>query len=694
VKAVQRDGLGLRAPRALRGARLPIALLLLFGLFSAQLNAADGFSNDGVSSDGLANNGASRWLAEQDVQFLKVDEAFQFEAEQGPDGAVLARWQMPDGYYLYRHAFQFEVRGLSGSDGSSFEIDTVALGGAEIPPGKAKVDEYFGDVEVYYHQAQARLPVAASDSAGFARTTGFEVGITYQGCADAGLCYPPETKWVPVSFASGSGVPPAATTTAINAATGAVTAGVTAASATEPATEEQRLAAELASSGVLFSLGLFLLGGIALAFTPCVLPMVPILSSIIVGESAGDEKTPAFRLSLAYVLGMAITYAILGVLVGLFGAQLNLQASLQSAPVLVFFAAVFVALSFSMFGFYELQLPQKLQNALNDVSANRAGGRYLSVFVMGAVSSLVVSPCVSAPLAGALIYISTTGDALFGGAALLALGLGMGVPLLIIGASSGHLLPKAGVWMDNVKAVFGVLLLGVAVWLLERVVPAGVTLALWSALAIGVGVYLGALDFSPRTGWGQLWKASGALSLTYGVLLLIGAASGAEDPLQPLQRVGGSVAVASVGAAGTPGVPTHGGDWITVKGLAEFEAERQRGQAAGKPVFLDLYADWCISCKVMERRVFPAPQVNAQLAEFHLIRADVTKHNEQDKALMEKYGLFGPPSMVFFADDGNQIVGLTVQGELDTAAMARHLGRVLEVTADVTSSNVALNSGI
>lgn len=630
-----------------------------------------------LAADGLSNNGAARWLAEQDVQFLKVDEAFQFEAEQGADGAVLARWQMPDGYYLYRHAFEFEVRGA----------DDVNLGSAQIPPGKAKVDEYFGDVEVYYHQAQARLPVAAAGAAGFAQSTGFEVGITYQGCADAGLCYPPETKWVPVSFVAGSGVPPA--TGAGNSVADAPAA--LAGAAPELATEEQRLAAELASSGVLFSLFLFLLGGIALAFTPCVLPMVPILSSIIVGESNSDTNTPAFRLSLAYVLGMAITYAILGVLVGLFGAELNLQASLQSAPVLIFFAAVFVVLSFSMFGFYELQLPQKLQNALNNVSANRTGGRYLSVFVMGAVSSLVVSPCVSAPLAGALIYISTTGDALFGGAALLALGLGMGVPLLIIGASSGHLLPKAGMWMDNVKAVFGVLLLGVAVWLLERVVPAGVTLALWAALAIGVGVYLGALDFSPRSGWGQLWKASGAISLTYGVLLLIGAASGAEDPLQPLQRIGGSAVVAANGGIATP---SHGGDWVTVNGLAEFEAERQRGLAAGKPVFLDLYADWCISCKVMERRVFPAPEVSAQLAEFHLIRADVTKNNTQDQALMKKFGLFGPPSMVFFADDGNQIVGLTVQGELDRAKMADHLGRVLDVSGDATSSNVGLNAGI
>ena len=659
----------------LAGVCRSVLLLGLVGLMSVLALPAS-------AADGLSNNGAARWLAEQDVQFLKVDQAFQFEAEQGADGAVLARWQMPDGYYLYRHAFDFEFRGADGA----------ALGEAEIPPGKAKVDEYFGDVEVYYHQAQARLPITATREAGFAQAAGFEVGITYQGCADAGLCYPPETKWVPVSFAAGAGVPPAANAAPTESTAAQSKSAQSAVS--EPATEEQRLAAILGSSGVLFSLWLFLLGGIALAFTPCVLPMVPILSSIIVGENNRDSaaKTPAFRLSLAYVLGMAITYAVLGVLVGLFGAKLNLQASLQSAPVLIFFAAVFVALSFSMFGFYELQLPQKLQNSLNNISSNRAGGRYLSVFVMGAVSSLVVSPCVSAPLAGALIFISTTGDALYGGAVLLALGLGMGVPLLIIGASGGHLLPKAGAWMDNVKAVFGVLLLGVAVWLIERVVPAGVTLALWAALAIGVGVYLGALDFAPRSGWGQLWKASGALSFVYGVLLLIGAASGAEDPLQPLQRVGGAALVAS--ADGGAGGATHGGDWITVKGLAEFETERARGLAAGKPVFLDLYADWCISCKVMERRVFPAPAVSAQLAEFHLIRADVTKNTADDQALMEKFGLYGPPSMVFFANDGSQIAGLTVQGELNTEKMSNHLGRVLEVSGTQTSSNKTLNAGI
>ncbi len=621
-------------------------------------------------ADGLSNNGAARWLQEQEVEFLKVDQAFALTTEQGADGALLARWEMPDGYYLYLHAFGFETRGGSG----------VKLGAAEIPPGKAKEDEFFGDVEVYYHGAQARLPLN-----GTVGSEAVEVGITYQGCADAGLCYPPETKWVMLNAGNYSNDISAGGASAAPK-TGS---GGSAGTSQIAGTQEQQLAATLAGASVLSSLGLFLLLGIGLAFTPCVLPMVPILSSIIVGESGDMSRLRGFWLSLAYVLGMAITYAILGVLVGTFGASLNLQAALQSPPVLIVFSLVFVALSFSMFGFYELQLPQGLQNRLNNMNQGRAGGNYVSVFIMGSLSSLVVSPCVSAPLAGALIYIGSTGDAVFGGLALLALGLGMGVPLLLIGASGGHLLPRAGVWMDSVKAVFGVLLLGVAVWLLERVVPASVTLALWAALAVGVGVYLGALDFSPRSGWGQLWKASGAFSFLYGVLLLIGAASGANDPLRPLTAFagGGSGAVSGVASAND-----HGGAWITIKGVDEFDLEHARGVAAGKPVMLDLYADWCISCKVMERRVFPEAGVSAQLAQFHLIRADVTKNSEQDQALMERYGLYGPPSMVFFAPDGSQIGGFTVQGELDVEGMATHLAKVLDLSAERTSVNVAINS--
>lgn len=650
-------------------ARLLVPLLALLVLGGSPVSAAD-LAAAGLSNDGLSNNGAARWLAEQEVEFLKVDQAFALTTEQGADGALLARWEMPDGYYLYRHAFEFDVRGAAG----------VTLGAAEIPPGKAKLDEFFGDVEVYYHGAQARLPingtVAQSGDA-------VEVGVTYQGCADAGLCYPPETKWIALKAgAFGSG--------AAGNVAGTEPSG-TAVASQRAGTQEQQLAATLAESSVIWALGLFLLLGIGLAFTPCVLPMVPILSSIIVGEADNLSRARAFWLSLAYVLGMAITYAILGVLVGSFGASLNLQAALQSPTVLIVFALVFVALSFSMFGFYELQLPQGLQNRLNSLSQGRAGGRYLSVFVMGSLSSLVVSPCVSAPLAGALIYISSTGDAVFGGLALLALGLGMGVPLLLIGSSGGHLLPRAGAWMDNVKAVFGVLLLGVAIWLLERVVPASATLALWAALAVGVGVYLGALDFSPRNGWGQLWKALGAFSFVCGVLLLIGAASGANDPLRPLAAL--SSGNSAAGIASAAGGEAHGA-WITVQGVDEFDAEYARGVAAGRPVMLDLYADWCISCKVMERRVFPEPGVSRQLAQFHLIRADVTKNDAQDQALMERYGLYGPPSMVFFAADGSQIAGYTVQGELDVDGLATHLGKVLDLAVETTSAKTSISSSI
>ena len=619
--------------------------------------------------------GASAWAAdawlEDEPEFLRVDEAFVLSTEVAADGAILARWEMPDGYYLYRHRFDFATR-RSADDSTS----PVRLAAAEIPPGKQKTDEFFGEVEVYYHQAQARIPVA--DGSGLV-----EVGISYQGCADLGLCYPPETKWIAMQVAAaGSGGGSAGTSMA---AAGIDVTGI-------PQTEERALASRLADGGLLMSLLLFFLGGVALAFTPCVLPMVPILSSIIVGESENLNRRKAFTLSLAYVLGMAVTYAAVGILVGLFGANLNLQAALQSPGVLITFAAVFVALSMSMFGFYELQLPQSWQSGLHALGDKVGGGKHLSVVVMGSLSSLVVSPCVSAPLAGALIYISATGDAVLGGSALLALGLGMGVPLLIIGSSGGHLLPRAGSWMDTVKAVFGVLLLAVAIWLLERVVPAPVTLGLWAALLIGCGVYLGALDFAPRAGWGQLWKAGGALGFVYGVLLLIGAASGASDPLQPLQHIGTSSAysestVAANGARNTEVV------WHPVADLTELQRHLREAGDAGQPVILDLYADWCISCKVMERSVFPQPEVAVQLRQFHLVRADITKNDADDKALLNEFGLFGPPSLVFFTVDGREITEVRIQGEIDSTVLADHLAAVLGRFGASNFGDIASNFG-
>ncbi|MCR9276553.1 MAG: protein-disulfide reductase DsbD [Pseudomonadaceae bacterium] len=604
------------------------------------------------------SNDVLKALIDEQPVFLKVDEAFVLTTDFLSDGVLTARWQMPPGYYLYGHRF----------GASAVEPSSVTLGEPAMPPGKDKYDEYEeAVVEVYYDSAEMTVPVSGSGVV--------ELRLAYQGCADAGLCYPPESKPVWIDLDRGEIVAaPLADSVAESGSSAEVAATRSSISATA-VTEEQALAGRLAESSTLAALALFLIGGIALAFTPCVLPMVPILSSIIVGESENLSKARAFTLSLAYVLGMAVTYAAIGTLVGLFGAELNIQAQLQSPPVLIFFALTFAVLSLSMFGFYELQLPSGVQNRLNTLSSSVGGGKHLSVAIMGSLSSLVVSPCVSAPLAGALIYISSTGDAVLGGLALFTLAIGMGLPLLLLGASGGHLLPRAGVWMDNVKAVFGVLLLGVAVWLLERVVPASVTLALWATLAIGSAVYLGALDFSPRSGWGQLWKSSGVVLLVYGVLLLIGAASGASDPLRPLGQM--SVASSSGGGA------AHSeANWLAVSNTADVDA-----RLGGEPAILDLYADWCISCKVMERNVFPAPEVASQLATYRLLRADVTDNNDEHQALLNRYGLFGPPSLLFFDAQGRELVDLRIQGEMNREQFAAHLTLVrTRLTTQQTAS--------
>ena len=579
-----------------------------------------------------------------DDEFLPVDEAFVLSHEVIDGDTLQLRWVMPDGYYLYRHRLGFETR----------EGSPVLLGEARIPEGKHKVDEFEGDVEVYYDELVVTVPLMGD-------ITGQEIGVRYQGCADAGLCYPPEIRWLPLKD-----VP-------VGAAASPVTETAVA------ATEDQKFVELLEQSGLWSILALFLVAGIGLAFTPCVLPMVPILSSIIVGEGANLSRRRAFTLSLAYVLGMAVTYALIGTLVGFFGAELNLQAKLQSPPVLIFFAVVFVLLSLAMFGFYELALPAGLQDRLQRLSPNKAGGKHISVLVMGAVSSLVVSPCVSAPLAGALVFISQTGDAVLGGSALLALGLGMGVPLLLVGAGGGQFLPRAGEWMNAVKAVFGVLLLGVAVWLVERLVPASVTLALWAVLLIGSGVYLGGLDLTARQGWGQAWKALGFIAIIYGVLLLIGAASGAVNPFRPL-------ATLSMGPSGVKSETMRPESWRPISNLADLD--RELGGAVGRLVVLDLYADWCISCKVMERSVFPTPEVAPLLARFHMTRVDLTANTEEHQELLTKFGLFGPPSLVFFNSAGQELAAVRLQGEVDSAGLARHLKAVLD-RYESDSANVA-----
>jgi len=628
-----------------RLAAMIIALALTFGASGAQA--------------------ATDWLDEE-PEFLRVDEAFRLTAELNPNRTIVARWQMPPGYYLYQHQFSFQLS--AGQSGAM-------LAEAKIPEGKTKVDEYFGEVEVYYDQVEIEVPLIGNPA------DGATISINYQGCADLGLCYPPETRdfaftptgLIPADQASqfaadtsfGGG---AARDTDTNSGSNAASTPALGTAPNGAETEDRELARVLAEESYAYSWAIFFLLGIGLAFTPCVFPMVPILSSIIVGEGEGLSKSRAFSLSMAYVLGMALTYALVGSLVGLFGAELNLQAKLQSPAVLITFAVVFVGLAGSMFGFYELALPQGLQQWLNERSGAQGGGRHPSVFVMGALSSLVVSPCISAPLAGALIYISNTGDVVLGGSTLFALGMGMGVPLLVVGGSGGHWLPRAGAWMNLVKGAFGVGLLGVAVWLLERLLPGSMVLALWAILLLGSGVFLGALDFTAKDTTSKLSQMVGLIMLMWGAFCLVGAASGAVDPLQPLKfastQRGGSAGAGQVNEV----------QWQPVKSLEQVEGLIL---ASDKPVMLDLYADWCISCKIMERNVFPAPEVASLLQQYTLLKADVTANDEIDRALLKHFGLFGPPSMVFFDEDAREIEEFRVQGEVDVARFSAHLARVL-----------------
>jgi len=629
------------APSLAPARLLLAAFCVLICLFVPRVFGADFAANDPFAAED---------------EFLPVEEAFVLTSTVVDGDTLLVRWVMPDGYYLYRHRFGFKTR----------EGSPLLLGEPVIPAGKAKEDEYFGAVEVYYHEAEIRVPLLGT-------IDDQEVGIEYQGCADAGLCYPPETRWVLLAGDAANALSTEMDAAAPQSSSGEQDQAPADAAATAVETEDQGFVRMLGEGSTATTLLLFLLAGIGLAFTPCVLPMVPILSSIIVGEGPAISRWRAFTLSLTYVLGMAVTYALVGTLVGLFGAELNLQARLQSPPVLIFFAVVFVLLAFAMFGFYELALPAGLQDRLQRLAPTKSGGKHLSVLIMGAVSSLVVSPCVSAPLAGALVYISQTENALLGGSALLALGLGMGVPLLILGAGGGGLLPRAGAWMDSVKAVFGVLLLAVAVWLVERIVSPAVNLALWAILFIGSGVWLGALDSGVRSGWSRTWKAAGVVMLVYGVLLLIGAASGATDPLRPLAQIG-------AGGSGAVGEAESGADlWRPVDSLGDLH--REMDVAAGKLVILDLYADWCISCKVMERRVFPHPEVAPLLARFHLTRADITADLPQHREMLQKYGLFGPPSLVFFGSDGRELTAVRIQGEVNADQLRDHLNRVLGSSA-------------
>ncbi|UCV05934.1 protein-disulfide reductase DsbD [Dechloromonas denitrificans] len=564
-------------------------------------------------------------------EFLDPAVAFKPSARALDGQTVEVTYAIAKGYYLYRHAFRVAVEG-----------EAATLGELQIPKGKEKDDENFGKVEVYYKTVAIRVPVARNASGALA----LKLNVTSQGCADAGVCYPPKTQAVSLELPDPASTPSAA-------------GGAAATDGNESGT----IANTLKNAGFWAILAFFFLAGLGLSLTPCVFPMIPILSGIIAGQGHKISHGRGLALSLTYVLGMAVTYAAAGVAAGLTGTLLS--AALQNAWVLSSFALVFVVLSFSMFGFYELQLPSSLQSKLSDEAGHLQGGRGIGVFLMGALSALIVGPCVAAPLAGALLYIGQTGDAVLGGTALFVMALGMGAPLIAVGVAGGSLLPKTGPWMEAVKKAFGVLLLATAIWLIAPVIPAVVEMLAWAALLIIPAIYLHALDPLPphAKGWHRFWKGIGIVMLLTGAALLLGALAGSRDPLQPLAGLRGQAQAAEIKKL--PFEP--------VASLAELES---KVMAAGQPVMLDFYADWCVSCKEMERFTFSEAAVQAKLAGFKLLKADVTGNTAEDKALLARFNLYGPPGILFFDKQGKEIKAVRVVGFQNAAAFLQSLERL------------------
>jgi thiol:disulfide interchange protein DsbD len=572
-------------------------LCLLFLVFALPAGATGLLENRPSSTLGSINNSAD---------FLPVREAFKLSLVESTPQSIKLRFVATEGYYLYRHRFQFRA-----------DPAEVVLGAAQLPDGQKKHDEYFGDVEVYHGILDVELPRTDPRA--------FTLAVTYQGCADKGLCYPPETERLSID---GGGAP-----------------------ATAYAWSWRELA-------------LFFLAGLGLTFTPCVLPMLPILSGVVLRGQVGGWR--GFNLSLAYVLPMAACFALLGALMGLFGAQLNLQARLQSAWVLVPFAMFFAVFALAMFGVFELKLPHAISSRLDRIAGRTEGGSLWGAAVLGVVSSLLVSPCVSAPLAGALLYISASGDALGGGLKLFMLGLGMGAPLLLVATGGAAWLPKSGPWLVYVKNAIGVLLLGLAIGLLSRVLPGQITLLLIGLLAGGVGLFMGALEFvykPPRKRLGQLL---GMFLVFYALACWYGAFSGQTDPFNPI----GQPRVVESNQLGQ-----DSSAWQTISTPADLDRVLAEARSSGTPLLLDWYADWCISCKVIEHEVLNDPVVVEHLKGYRLVRFDITASNAEQRALLDRYQLFGPPALMFFGKDGVERANVRVIGEINAKDFADRVAR-------------------
>jgi thiol:disulfide interchange protein DsbD len=573
---------------------------------------------------------------------LPVDLAFTMNARFDKPNELTVAWQIAPGYYLYRDKLAFEVDGR------------IELGGPSLPPGVAHRDDNFGDVEVYRDYVEIKVPFARAspDALDVTLTAGF------QGCKDDSICYPPGAQVMALVLPATSEFP----------ASAAPTSG-----GDELVSEQDQWLSRIVNGSWWTLLGGFYVAGLLLSFTPCVLPMVPILSSIIAGQGGTVSTQRGFLLSLSYVLGMAATYTAAGAVAALAGNQV--QALFQKPWLIATFAGLFVVLALGMFGLFELQMPAAIQTRLANMANRQKGGTFLGTAVIGALTALIVTTCVAPPLIGALTFISQTGDVARGSGALFALSIGMGTPLLLVGASAGQVLPKVGPWMNQVKAGFGVMLLGVAIWMLDRVVPPTVTLVLWALLVFLTGVFLGALEALPAspTPARRLAKGIGVLACLYGALMLIGATLGGEDPLRPIPQ--GSTGRGSAGgllaAQSNSELPFR-----PIETVAALDAALQEARTAGQPVMLDFTAEWCISCKEMEEYTFPDAGVIGALGPYMLLRADVTDNNDDDKALLQRFKSFGPPTIAFFDRSGFERANFKLVGFVPAEKFRDHVTKL------------------
>lgn len=614
-------------------------LLFLLALWLVvPATAADQAPAFGGSSKGWLENFG---LGGQRRAFLPPDQAFSLTVEPTDRGTALARWAIAKGYYLYRDKFRF---GLAPSE--------ITLSDVRLPQGIFKDDPEFGRVEVFTEPMEVEIPIQGRSYG----AQGVTLTLGYQGCADDGICYPPIEKHIFLDPVAGE--PPRVPNEA---------------SRSDPIPQQDQLARQIERGAVSWTLATFFGLGALLAFTPCVFPMVPILSGLIAGQAQQITTRRALSLSLVFVLTMAATYAGMGVVAGLFGQ--NLQATFQHPLVLITFAALFVTLALAMFGLFKIELPERWRDRLSAASGRHTGGTVHGVAAMGLFSALIVGPCVAPPLAGALIYIGKSGDALLGGTALFALGLGMGLPLLAVGASAGKLLPKAGPWMQAVQGVFGVVLLGIAIWLLERILPAALTVLLWGLLLAGSAIWLGALDRvgQPPKAGARVAKLAGIVLLPYGAVLMVGAALGTTDPMRPVLAT--SAARLHQGVAFEP-----------VKGVGGLVQHLREAEASSMPVMLDLYADWCIECKQLERDTFSDPVVQELMSRMMLVKADVTENDAVDKALLKSLGVFGPPALLFYSPEGEERRAHRLVGFVGASEFRAHLEEVLGHCTDTAIS--------